>query len=89
MFEAAFRSASAPAAATTAIKPGPWNPPGGQPIPFYIGTTAHIGIAGFYAAEHLGQIAFYNFTAMSTILSRWSQMGNTANTEPFQQCNSV
>jgi hypothetical protein len=59
------------------VNPLPWAPPGGQPIPFYIGNQAHIQIAAYYAAAHSGDVAFYNFTPMSTILNSWTQMGNT------------
>jgi hypothetical protein len=57
--------------------PGPWAPPGGQPIPFYIGNQAHTGIAAYYALAHPADVTFYNFIPMSNIVSRWTSMGNT------------
>ncbi len=63
------------AAAAAAIKPGPWNPPGRQPIPFYIGTQAHIGITAVYAAAHPGHVAFYNFSTMKVIIDAAIRMG--------------
>jgi hypothetical protein len=62
-----------------AVKPGPWNPPGKQPIPFYIGTQAHMGIAATYAAAHPGHIAFYNFTSLQVILDAATRMGAKVN----------
>lgn len=59
------------------VGPAPWAPPGGQPIPYYIGNQAHVQIAAYYAAAHTGDIAFYNFIPMSTILNTWTQAGNT------------
>lgn len=71
---------TAMAGITAAITPGPWGPPGNQPIPYYIGNQAHVGIAAAYAAVHLGDLAFYNFHPMSTILDAWvNTMGNKAN----------
>jgi hypothetical protein len=67
------------AAVTGPVGPGPWNPPGGQPIPFYIGNVAHVAIAAEYAVVHGGDIAFYNFTPVSSILDAWSKMGISAN----------
>ncbi|GAA1857169.1 DUF4157 domain-containing protein [Myceligenerans crystallogenes] len=56
------------AAATTAgLTPGPWNP-GSQPVPFYIGNSAHVAIAAFYAAAHATDLAFYNFVPISSII---------------------
>jgi hypothetical protein len=62
--------ASVLASITAPIGPGPFTPPGNQPIPFYIGNTAHISIAATYVAEHPGQLVFTNFTPISTILGR-------------------
>jgi hypothetical protein len=62
--------------ATGAVQPAPWNPPGGQPIPYYIGSEAHVAIAAHYRSEHTGDQVFTNFSPISTILSAWEAMGN-------------
>lgn len=54
---ATLQAATMPmAAATTSapnpVGPGPWSPPGNQPIPFYIGNGAHLAIALRYADAH-------------------------------------
>jgi hypothetical protein len=72
---AALQTATAPAvAATTAgpppIGPGPWQPPGNQPIPFYIGNQAHDRIAARYMSVHRGQTVVDNTVPFSTILRR-------------------
>jgi hypothetical protein len=72
--EAALQIAGAASAGLP--QPGPWQPPGGQPIPYYIGNQAHVGIAAEYALFHSADVAFYNFTPMSTLLTRWTNMGN-------------
>jgi len=71
-------------AAAGAVSPSPWNPPGSQPIPFYIGNEAHVGIAASYATAHPADVAFYNFTPLSSIISSWTHMGNTV-TGPLDQ----
>jgi hypothetical protein len=72
---AAVQAASAPMAAAAAaapnpVGPGPWNPPGKQPIPFYIGNEAHVAIALAYVAAHAGQQVFTNAIPFSTILGQ-------------------
>lgn len=63
---------------TAAVTPGPWAPPGNQPIPYYIGNQAHVGISLAYAAVHPGDVAFHNFSPLSTILDTWiNTMGKT------------
>jgi Domain of unknown function (DUF4157) len=62
-------------AALPPIGPGPWNLPGDLPIPFYIGTEAHIAIATVYEDAHYGDQTFYNFFEMSAILRAASRMG--------------
>ena len=57
------------AAAAGPVGPGPWSPPGRQPIPFYIGNEAHEGIAAEYRAQHPGHVIFTNSIPMSTILA--------------------
>jgi len=58
-------------------QPGYWNPPGNQPIPFYLGNQAHLGIASFYATNHSGDIVFANFITILTILQEFQRMGLT------------
>src|SRR5262249_37426957 len=49
-------TAAGPSGAPRApVEPGPWAPPGEQPIPFYIGNAAHTGIALHYQAAHRGE----------------------------------
>jgi len=73
-------SPDALASVGAAVMPGPWAPPGNQPIPYYIGNQAHVGITAEYAALHLGDVAFYNYNPMSTIIDAWiNTMGKTAN----------
>jgi len=57
---------------------GPWNP-GGMPIPFYIGNSAHIAIAARYASQHTGDAAFYNFSPISAIVEAARALGRTVN----------
>lgn len=72
---AAVQAASTPMAAATAaapnpVGPGPWNPPGNQPIPFYIGNEAHVAIALAYVAAHAGQQVFTNAIPFSSIFGQ-------------------
>jgi hypothetical protein len=57
---------------------GPWNP-GGMPIPFYIGNSAHIAIAAHYASLHRADAAFYNFSPISAILAAAAALGIAVN----------
>ncbi|HVV53531.1 MAG TPA: DUF4157 domain-containing protein [Polyangia bacterium] len=50
------------------VMPGNFAPPGNQPIPLYIGQSAHDGIADFYVSRHLGDQVETNRIAVSTIL---------------------
>lgn len=59
------------------VQPAPWNPPAGQPIPFYVGNEAHVRIAANYRASHAGEQVFTNFTPISTIVTAWGLMGNS------------
>ncbi|SHH71312.1 DUF4157 domain-containing protein [Massilia sp. CF038] len=61
------------------VAPGPWAPPGRQPIPYYIGNQAHIGIAANYVGAHPGDPVFTNFIPLSSILSQASALGIAAN----------
>ena len=63
------------AAAGGPVMPGPWARPGQQPVPFYIGLSAHAEIAVFYLAEHPGQAVAVNNIAISTILARLALLG--------------
>src|SRR5262249_12718080 len=64
---------------TGPVGPAPWNPPGTQPIPFYIGNEAHIGIAASYTAVHPGDLVFTNFIPLSSILRQAVTLGLSAN----------
>ncbi|WP_428269654.1 eCIS core domain-containing protein [Haliangium sp.] len=57
------------------LQPGPWSPPGNQPIPLYIGTQAHLAISAYYETHHAGQVVFTNYTPLSTIVKRLTRMG--------------
>lgn len=72
--EVVDRGASAPTMA--GVMAGPWNP-GGQPIPFYIGNTAHLAITAFYAAAHATDLAFYNVVPISSIIAAAARFGPT------------
>jgi hypothetical protein len=50
------------------IEPGPWGPPGEQPIPFYIGNEAHRGVVDAYRAAHGGDVVRANYFSISSIL---------------------
>jgi hypothetical protein len=52
------------------VGPGPWNPPGNQPVPYYIGDQAHRQIADFYRNANFGDQIFTNTTPITTILDR-------------------
>jgi hypothetical protein len=75
----AAASASAPAlnpsfaGVNGPVAPGPWQPPGNQPIPFYLGTAAHLAIAAEYRLAHPGDRVETNFTSVETILGYLSQ----------------
>jgi len=84
MLETAAATAStipeaAQGAITGPIGPGPWAPPGGQPIPFYIGNEAHISIGATYVAAHPGNIVYTNFFPMSTIVPYFHLLEGTPN----------
>jgi hypothetical protein len=57
------------------VEPGPWSPPGEQPIPFYIGNEAHKGIADHYVAAHPGEPVFANYAAISGIRAALKHLG--------------
>jgi hypothetical protein len=57
------------------IGPGPWKPPKGMRIGFYIGLEAHNAIALVYDEAHPGDQTFYNTITMSTTLGAASRMG--------------
>lgn len=60
------------------IEPGPWAPPGDQPIPLYIGNEAHKGIAEEYRAAHLADMVMTNYRPISSILAALQALGNPA-----------
>jgi hypothetical protein len=62
------------------VTPGPWAPPGRQPIPFYLGNAAHIGIAAFYAAAHPGNAMFFNTSSVAAIIAAARRLGLTIGT---------
>ena len=59
---------SAGGAPPAPVEPGPWAPPGDQPIPFYIGNEAHAGIAANYVAAHRGESVLTNSSPIKSIL---------------------
>jgi hypothetical protein len=73
-------AAAGPTAASTAsaapppIEPGPWAPPGEQPIPFYIGNEAHAGIARQYQAAHAGEAVRTNVSPVGSMLTALKRM---------------
>jgi len=50
------------------IEPGPVDRPGNQYWAYYIGNEAHDSIAEIYAEEHSGDVIFYNYHPISSIL---------------------
>jgi hypothetical protein len=50
------------------VEPGPWAPPGEQPIPLYIGNAAHTGIALNYVNAHPGERVATNASPVKSIL---------------------
>ncbi len=69
---------AAPAPLMAGIAMGPWSP-GRVPIPFYIGNSAHIAIAAYYAGLHATDAAFYNFSPISAILDAAVRLGIAVN----------
>jgi RHS repeat-associated protein len=58
------------------VPAGPWvNPPGGQPVPFFLGQEAHRGIAAYYAAHHPRQVVLSNFHSIGSILATLRDAG--------------
>jgi hypothetical protein len=57
------------------VTPGPWNPPGKQPIGYYLGLSAHVAIAAVYAAAHPTDEAFYNVVSVATIVAAARRLG--------------
>jgi hypothetical protein len=60
------------------VEPGPWAPPGEQPIPFYIGNEAHAGIAFHYQAKHRGERVEANSSPISSILRTLTGLGHAS-----------
>jgi hypothetical protein len=69
-------SAAGPGGQPPSVEPGPWAPPGDQPIPFYIGNEAHARIAASYVAAHPGEGVLANFFPISSILERLTNLGH-------------
>jgi hypothetical protein len=69
----------------TPIEPGPWTPPGDQPIPFYIGNEAHKGIATEYVAAHVGDRVMTNFSPISSILAALRTIGQNPNPDALTE----
>ncbi|MEH2170652.1 MAG: hypothetical protein V7K41_29180, partial [Nostoc sp.] len=61
------------------IGPGPFNPPGNQPIPYYLGIEAHNDIAAFYKDQHRNDKVFVNYYPISTILNTFQERGEKPN----------
>ena len=61
------------------VDPGPWEPPGEQPIPFYIGNEAHKGIARTYEAAHPGDDVRSNALPISSLFQILNRLGHTPN----------
>ncbi|GAB4563836.1 MAG: hypothetical protein Tsb0020_13370 [Haliangiales bacterium] len=57
--------------------PGPWQPPGAQPIPMYIGNEAHRLIGEYYFNLHRDEAVFRNFTPLVSILKEAGNLGIT------------
>lgn len=72
-----------PAAATapppSPVEPGPWAPPGDQPIPFYIGNEAHKAIARSYKAAHGNDDVHANTSPLRRIFHDLALRGRSAN----------
>jgi hypothetical protein len=72
--------------APPSVEPGPWAPPGDQPIPFYIGNEAHAGIARAYQLAHPGDVVRTNHFPISSILRVLQQdLGHAANTSALSE----
>jgi hypothetical protein len=70
-------SAGAPTPTVGAVYgPGRWGP-GQTPIGFYIGNSAHIGIASYYTLSHLGEVVYTNFISIDSILSQLDESAIT------------
>jgi uncharacterized protein DUF4157 len=71
--DAARSDGAATAGATGAppepVEPGPWAPPGKEPIELYIGTAAHTGIALNYVNAHPGERVETNASPLKSILN--------------------
>jgi RHS repeat-associated protein len=71
-----------PPSQTGGIVPGPWAPPGRQPIRYYIGNEAHDAIAEAYRLGHPLDLVFTNTTPLQTIAGSLGM--NPAALAPFQ-----
>ncbi len=57
------------------IGPGPWEPPGNQPIPFYLGNQIHDVIGEEYKSKHPGDEVMLNYFPITSILNRFLRHG--------------
>jgi len=64
------------------VEPGPWGPPGDQPIPFYIGNEAHKAIALEYVLANPADTIRTNNFPISSILNRLTAMGHAEPPNP-------
>jgi hypothetical protein len=74
---------AAPAAGITGppapVEPGPWAPPGDEPIPLYIGNQAHKRIAEGYRVAHARNDVRLNSFPISSLLQLLIDLGHKAN----------
>lgn len=61
-----------PIAKTSSFDFGDWDLPGDMPAPYYIGTSAHLAIAAYYASKHKppGHFVATNHTSVETIVKK-------------------
>ena len=56
------------------VEPGPWAPPGEQPIPLYVGNAAHKGIALNYQNAHPGETVRSNAFPVKSLLDTLNRL---------------
>jgi hypothetical protein len=71
----AERTKAIAAAATAPVARGAWQPPGKQPIAFYIGNKAHEQIAAHYVAANKTDTVRVNTTPISALLIELAEQG--------------
>jgi len=72
--DAATAGPTTSGASPAPVEPGPWVPPGEQPIPLYIGNEAHKGIAASYVAAHGGDVVRTNASPVGSMLTTLKRM---------------